>query len=793
MTTGTPPLTPGTSSTSETKKKSLFSIFSKKKTKPATNSQQNGLGNQSSLAIASSPALASSANKPNIKSTLSNKPSSPPSTSRRNAEVNDIAVGLFPKNVSLIETEIEPPEMVDYIRDTSELVSYLHLLAKAKEESAAASTLPSPPSSPPSPSPVSTLTPAQLEWTQEMDKNPLEKDHLHKLLTEMINRFILHPSKNDETVREVVLLGPVLDKDQYRTLLNRFLEEFKRDTILNVEFLRGLTQLIQDAKTGYLRTDDLTLILHIIRTREEDHKLDEYLFCLTVTVSKVLNAMVDEKVVDGVAIEGLDRVKEHDPIKDLLSDLRSKEDPFLKFQALYAFQALQWIPNDETRLHCGLRRFAGVVGGIIKLSSAVQLDFQGFMGNLKEIQKEFSDIYDFVASGWEDAKALIEDGKGLLSLGVEQARPWYITLRGAERLVAKGQLAEFNELVSTAPCRGDPLFLWGIAQLLGDIAIDSAWKRDTREQALKFLGELYKSMAPSETHRSVQSWILTILATVSSLTASYSSFSYSSGNEQDDVEIKKQASDLAQELKADGNMPLPFPYPLRSHLPLPKASFLLREVNDNPDLELVLDRLRRLRLRGYELPTDSIEPMSKHSLKLPDDKDSPVPLRQRVKDFLESKAAVMLIHGEAGSGKSAFSLALEHALWLDYKAGDPVPLFIDLTTIETLGDKLVQQHLEGLDGVSFSENHLAELKRSKQPMILICDRYEECNTWRNLYSENKMSEEIKIIVACQSQYLISTYRAYFEPRSKDIYNKKKSKGLYEEAVIVPVKREQIEE
>ncbi|GJJ77420.1 hypothetical protein EMPS_09779 [Entomortierella parvispora] len=90
----------------------------------------------------------------------------------------------------------------------------------------------------------------------------------------------------------------------------------------------------------------------------------------------------------------------------------------------------------------------------------------------------------------------------------------------------------------------------------------------------------------------------------------------------------------------------------------------------------MIDRLRRLRIHNYEQPSDSIELLCKRSLRLSDDKDSLMPLRLRVQDFLRSKAAVLLIYVEADTGKSAFVLALEHELCLGYKAGAPIPLFI---------------------------------------------------------------------------------------------------------------------
>ncbi|KAG0291103.1 hypothetical protein BGZ98_003142, partial [Dissophora globulifera] len=738
-------------------KKPLFSIFSFRKTVKLSKA-----GQDQTLMAASMPDLTLATGVPMV------TPSPTPAPGVQT--IISISPDIFPTNIPQRESGILLPKIGDRIKDTPQLVLYRKLLAKAAADTTAASS-----SSLQSPSIPSTLNTVQIEWTQEMESYPLEKDHLRQLMNRMINN-------------EIVLLGPVLDEKQYRSLLNCFLAEFQRDTLLNIELLQGLVQLIQDASIGFLKEDDLTQILRIIRTRQQDQRLDVYLFHLTLAVSKVLDAMADEKVM------GLDRVKEHEPLLKMLSDLRRREDPFLKYQALYAFQALQWVPDDETKRACGLRHLAGVVEGLIKISGVVQLDFRGFLGGLQDIQKALGGTYEILKTGWENVPTLIKDGKGVFDsvkegLGSSLRHPWYITLRGAEALIRNGQLSDFNKLVSTTPYLQEPVFQWGICQLLGEIAVDPMWEQGTRGQAIKFVAEMYRSFSESKQRQEIQRWILTILQQVSSLSDADSYYATNSLLKADNESVKIQALAFLDSLKRDYIKPFPYPCLLRGRLPFPRSSLLLNDVNDNPDLELVLDRLRRQQWNGYNRQTVYIRPLSKASLHASEDKL--IPLHTRVYDFLGSKTEVMLILGDSGAGKSTFNRRLEYDLWDKYEPGSPIPLFVDLKTIKNPDKDMIKQQLDQL-GV-FSRQHIDELKQSRQ-FILICDGYDERGKWSNLHTNNCFNRpshwKAKMIITCRTQYLNSNYLSYLQP-SMDGHSV--SHSLYEEAYIVPFKAEQIKD
>ncbi|KAG0045895.1 hypothetical protein BGZ83_008901, partial [Gryganskiella cystojenkinii] len=74
--------------------------------------------------------------------------------------------------------------------------------------------------------------------------------------------------------------------------------------------------------------------------------------------------------------------------------------------------------------------------------------------------------------------------------GIKFKRAWYRAVRTAESYIQTGKLVQFKDLVTTAPCRHQLMFQWGICQLLGQFAADTKWDLVARRNAVAFLGSL---------------------------------------------------------------------------------------------------------------------------------------------------------------------------------------------------------------------------------------------------------------------------------------------------------------
>ncbi|GJJ73245.1 hypothetical protein EMPS_05603 [Entomortierella parvispora] len=340
--------------------------------------------------------------------------------------------------------------------------------------------------------------------------------------------------------------------------------------------------------------------------------------------------------------------------------------------------------------------------------------------------------------------------------GSRAKRPWYLPVRGAEVFVQEGMLSGLNKYVCEEPCREDAFFQWGICELLGKMALDSSWDKQTRVQAIKFLGETCLANQALRAQSDIRYLIRTVIKDILVLSVLDSNFSTT------DVEvINKEARLVARHLRNTGIEVEEYHYDVMDRLPQPRSSLLLKEVNDNPDMDLVLERLRCQRWNENNKRAVYIEAMSKPSLQAPG--DNLVPLKKRVNDFLANHREVMLILGDSGAGKSTFNLRHEYELWESYESGGPIPLFIDLKSIKEPDNAMIKQHLKSLD---FSKKNMEELKKSKRQFILICDGYDECRKWSNLHTNNSLNKannrRAKMIISCRTQYLGLDYRAYFE-------------------------------
>lgn len=619
------------------------------------------------------------------------------------------------------------------------------------------------------------MTDAQRKWLEKAVKEDIEQQHIHELASTVLEEFINNNIKDSTTIAEILLIAPTLDEEHYRKLLNGFIKAFEEASLQDTFLLQGLVQLVQSASDGFLHQDDLVRVLAILRQQLKDTHIQssEHPFHLTVAVSRVLDVMAERKV------EDLDRVTEREPLLEILKVVRESDDPFLLYQASYAFQALQYVSDEETALQAVLRHTGTVAEGVIKVSGAVKLDLGNLFDGLKQLQKTVSETYDVLKSGYEGVRTLVQGGRGVFEslkqgLGSGFKRPWYPALRAADFLVRNGRLYDFKSLILEAPCRHEPEFQWGISQLLGEIAMDLSWSYPVRQQAATFLIYLLECGKRWTKDDSVRLWMLTILRHLR--------------DSPDNIILGEARGKLKDLLNAKDDV-LYDSFPLVDTLPESTTSPLLDRVQPTAAVERDLANLKRTRTGDYNGGI-YISPNAKANL-LEKDRTS-FPLMPKVRLFLKSDRHVFLLLGDSGAGKSMFNRHLECELWGSYTKGGRIPLHINLPAIDRPDQDLIAKQLT-MHG--FKEDQIMEMKQNRE-FTVICDGYDESQLQGNLYGSNQFNQSlqwnVKMIISCRSTYLPQDYRGRFEPVSGDKYAAPLP-GLFQEAVIVPFSSDQIAE
>ncbi|KAG0220779.1 hypothetical protein BGX31_010538 [Mortierella sp. GBA43] len=635
------------------------------------------------------------------------------------------------------------------------------------------------------------------QWLMAVRKDTDEQQRLHALAKEVIRAFMKDELKDAKAVAEVVCLAPVLSKDAFHDLLREFYSGIDHSGLLNFHPLEGIAQLIQGANPSHLSADDLVKILELLssRLRVTHQQSPQHMRQLTLAVSHVLDAMADTKVT------GLDRERLHEPLSMYLGDLKKSKDPFLVYQAAYAYQALLCVPDNETAWQAATRRTGKVIKGVAGLVSAVKgFDLERFIDGLTDIQQGLggvSKVIDVVKSGYEGVSSMAKDGQGFVEclkegLSFERRREWYAALRGADTLIRNGELATFKKLVCGAPCRYDPAFQWGVCQRLGVMAASPLWDAEIRRSAIAFLGEIYQEDDMWGDHSSVKQWILNILMQLASTDSSTSTGGVSQIHTivadsllqelQDCSDTKKQ--DLYQECRRHG----PIDYPLKMSLPELGSPSLLDRVQNRPDVEGSIRVLRKQRTKGHGNNV-FIPPQAKPNSQASD--DARFQLMDKVKAFLNSDQQVFLLLGDSGAGKSTFSRELEIDLWREYEnKTERIPLHINLPAIEKPEHDMIAKQLRKAE---FTEPQIREMKHHRR-FILICDGYDESQQTQNLYMTNKLNQDgewsAQMVISCRSEYLGSGYRDQFQP-GRD-RNTQSDSSLFQEAVVAPFTMDQVQ-
>ncbi|KAG0300719.1 hypothetical protein BGZ98_008958 [Dissophora globulifera] len=605
---------------------------------------------------------------------------------------------------------------------------------------------------------------------------------------DLVLEYTRNELKDEKATAEIACIAPVLGNSNFRSLLGTLVTRIK-EPLLHVQALEGLGSIIQSTPPGSMDPDDLIRVLKNVQScLEVTYKQSsDHVYRLTRTVSHILDAMVDDD------IKELDRVKLHAPLLEYSRELQKSEDPYMVFQAAYAYQALLRIPDDEQKWQAVLRHTGAVVMGTARLFSAVKsFHVESFIETIHDAAQVASTIFTAVGGAYKDFIALKKSGHDLLKAlktSFDHKRAWYPMLRGIDILLRNGELTKVKAMICNAPCRLELAFQWGVCLRLGNLAADPMWDADSQEGAVAFLGEIYRNDTDWGREAKVKQCILDILMQLASESGRAKLAAESLLQEfAQDVDLAKRALYDASRKEGPSSLLMKVASPLLSSSPL------LDRVQKIP---VVDDDLRKLACDRLEWLEDTIyiAPEAKPNRQAPD--GELFDLTTKVKEFLDGNKKVFLILGDSGAGKSTFNKELERELWKDYmdckdqvlKGQKKIPIFVSLPAVDRTHSDLVGRQLRE---AGFSKAQIKELK-AKRRFVLICDGYDEQQEKRNLYDINRLNQpgkwKAQMVISCRSEYLSHSYHYLFQPEDRD---HQMDKALFQEAAIAPFSMERIQ-
>ncbi|KAF8977197.1 hypothetical protein BGZ46_007568 [Entomortierella lignicola] len=682
--------------------------------------------------------------------------SSPFDTIAISTSIERIPHGIFNQNVDPPSGKYDLPEVGRSTTSTTQLVYCLQLIRHSSTSERKLSSNDS-------------------SWIQTKSNDQEEQERLQEITTDLIRQFAQDGLKKKAEIDEVVWLAPVLNQEDYRMLLKLLVDGIDKSKLLESNMVEGLVRLLRNSGPREFDTDDLVQILDLLSSKlKTTHRQSiQHIYKLTLAVSAVLDNMVDNNVT------GLSREQLHQPLFKYLDSLMDRPEPYLMYQAAYTFQALQYVPDDESRSQAIQRNGMNLLQGVIGVATGVNgMNIGGAINGLKQIRETVSEItYPFVFN----LQSAIASGEKInIREFFRCKRAWYPALRAIDINLRGGKLSEVKQLVNQVPCHRDPAFQLGLCQRLGELAINPLWDIKSRQNAIDFLNAIYKNDAEWGQHDVVKKWILHILHGL---------------QDSPDKNVSRKASTSLQDLKTSDDTKNHYTYcefekgSLGSCLLMvvlpPKTSQLFHRIQSKFSLLVALDKLRSRRLNDRSREV-YIPPQAKRSL----NENKGFDLKTDLQDFLKSNKKVFLLLGDSGSGKSTFNKAFEIDLWEKFNMNDKkIPLFINLPFIEDPRKDLVTKQLHKLQ---FTGEHIKELSQGYE-FILICDGYDETQLKSNIYISNELNQlgwRAQMVISCRTEYNGVDYRDRFEPIDRNISG---TSDLFQEAVIAPFNKYQIQD
>ncbi len=620
---------------------------------------------------------------------------------------------------------------------------------------------------------------------------------LMKLAREIVERFGHTKVRDKDLWQEVIPLATIANDVLCRHLIGEALDSVaKQEGLLNPLALQSLAVMIRNLpeillKKQQVSAGDLVKLLEALVCRLKSvHKQGNTLELqfLLHTTSQVLDAMAK------AGVTSISRTEMQEPLDEVLSSLR--DIPELRFQAYYARQALMHIPNDESRWQEIWRRGMSIAEGAASLASAVRTfdpnklletfdhfseAFCGAVEKVKHLVELTNEMQGF-KSNVQEAGLAIRD-----SLTKERQYRWYAALQFLDTCLEEGLLIQFEQFVRRSEFSRNEAFLLGVCQRLEHL-VRTQKEAAIQEGALQFLGELAQNESQQwGSYKGVQQAVCDILGRLEKVALPESIRTQAKAVL---AQFPANAQQVGMESEVDcyiGPVWDPAWQQVGTQL-LYKArgddrllnqiqDAVLREQRDplallgvNKDQEIEALRVKYAEeLEEVDEVKDALAMYVAPQCKLSAAATEQFDLESKVDEFLVSEKKVLLLLGEAGSGKSTFNRYLARRLWEEYKKTEhskdrPIPLFIPLSTLKDPSENLISEYLTE-QGLSKAQ---IEVLRKAKKFIFILDGYDEiAQRSRAFYTNNKLEKwQAKVIISSRPEYLGERYQSKFHPVGK---------------------------
>ncbi|KAG0286696.1 hypothetical protein BGZ97_007335, partial [Linnemannia gamsii] len=510
------------------------------------------------------------------------------------------------------------------------------------------------------------------------------------------------------------------------------------------------------------------MVLHRTNLTEDRHSTGDYVQLLQALLGSLEKIHADQNleqaraVLDAIAllldqmvylqVKEIDRVGIEAPLKTALNRfVDQKKYPELAWPIQYIQQALARLPNDERFSEALVRRLLPILGGLsyltafgVKIASA-EAFLSGFEPDkLWEAYQCFKDVFE---------------------IGNPRCASWYGELRFIDVLIGLGRLDLVGTLLEKDWEKREAPFLQGVCDRLERIACvqQDPSARDSALRLLKgFEADTWtqdvQRYARQTRHRLALIWPtpdIEAMARLDEAPAAWHPFWQSNPSNPilKAVQEKSRRHAYINQLQA-----------LTLHATMARHQPLV-QLGDS------VDRLKTAYLTTLK-EIDTIKNALAHYI-APEGLESAhaterFTLMDKVEAFLQSDKKVLLLLGEAGSGKSTFGRYLARQLWKTIPPSTqeerPVPLFIALADCPPSGGDLVEHYL--LDQ-KFKPETIDQLREQKQ-FILILDGFDEIkDRTQAFYTRNRLDRwNAQVIISSRPEYLEEGYRSQFQERGE---------------------------